>query len=65
MKFFKTLLLAVAIPALTVSAYAGGGCCKGDSDAKKDKKVETSVTSLGSGCGGGSCGGDSKDKDKV
>ncbi|MBC2600782.1 hypothetical protein [Puniceicoccus vermicola] len=69
MKSIKTLLLVLAIPALSASVYAGG-CC-GGGDASKDKKSEkekTSITqtvSADSLCSGSCDGSKGKDKEKA
>ena len=59
MKLYKTLLIALALPALATFSFAGtcGGCGDGGS---KEKASQESVISLGAGCGG--CSGGDKDK---
>lgn len=56
MKLYKTLLIALAIPALATFSFAGscGGC--GDGGSKEKASQETVIT-LGAGCGGCAGGG--------
>mgnify|MGYP001057869687 CR=1 FL=1 len=64
MKLFKTLLLIAAIPALSISAYAGGSC-GGDGKCSKGEKEKASTVNIESLC---SCKGDKggdKDKEKA
>tara|TARA_R100000027_G_scaffold52103_3_gene40861 strand:- start:39130 stop:39525 length:396 start_codon:yes stop_codon:yes gene_type:complete len=64
MKLYKTLLIALAIPAFAAASYAGS-CCKSEGSKKTEKSPEsTEVVSIDSADTNCKCQGGSKDKDE-